>query len=194
MAYSRSILSPETAGKYAEVVRLRVGGSTFGEIAQTIGYSSRQGAHEAYKAAMKLAIREPSEDLRQLEAIRLENLWRIGCAQMYESEEAMLRGDPERDLSPGEWQIVSRTLLSVSTQKRALLGLDAPKQSWEEYQRSITGVEPSSGEDVREKLERLLDQRLLEEIAVEVAGEVNAEQERCKRVSHLPDEYFSAYS
>ena len=137
MAYSRSILSPETAGKYAEVVRLRVGGSTFGEIAQTIGYSSRQGAHEAYKAAMKLAIREPSEDLRQLEAIRLENLWRIGCAQMYESEEAMLRGDPERDLSPGEWQIVIRTLLSVSTQKRALLGLDAPKQSWEEYQRFL---------------------------------------------------------
>ena len=114
-------LTPEVATKYREVVRLRTLGFTFDDIATRVGYESRQGAHDAYRAALKWWGAESCDNARQLESERLEHMWRSVMGRLQEAQ--------QRDnVDTAEVLGVVNTAVSVMKRKASLLGLDAPRQ------------------------------------------------------------------
>lgn len=58
----------------AEVLRRRLAGETFAEIAEATGYADRASAWNACQRAVRENLTEPLEDLRTLEAQRLDAL------------------------------------------------------------------------------------------------------------------------
>lgn len=128
-------LTPETATKYREVIRLRVVGMTFDAIADQVGYASRQGAFEAYRAALKWWGKEVVEDARQLESERMERLWQSSAAQLMAAEreatEVTYRpdGSEQRTVTfAPEVLAAVNNAVNVARRKATLLGLDAPRQ------------------------------------------------------------------
>jgi|6_EtaG_2_1085325.scaffolds.fasta_scaffold04942_7 hypothetical protein len=119
MPYSQTNRTPETYAKYLEVVRLRAVGLSFQQIADRVGYNSRQAAHEAYKAAIKLWGTETTEELRVVENERLDHLWRATMGQL---EVAQRNDDPDLALA------AINTGVRVGGRRAALNGLDAPRQ------------------------------------------------------------------
>ena len=114
-------LTPEVASKYREVVRLRTLGVTFDDIADRVGYQSRSGAYDAYRAAMKWWGASPVQEARALEDERLESLWRSVMARL---QVAQARDEPDTT----EVVNVLNTAVNVMKRKASLLGLDAPRQ------------------------------------------------------------------
>jgi hypothetical protein len=55
---------------------LRSRGYTFKRIAAELGYSGKQGAHDAVMRALDATLREPADELRWLDLKRLDLLWR----------------------------------------------------------------------------------------------------------------------
>lgn len=119
MSKQQTNRDPATLEKYAEVVRLRAVGLTFERIAERVGYESRQGAFDAYKAAIKLWGQESVNELRLVENERLDNLWRATMGQL---ETAQRAGDTNAVLSS------INTAIRVGNRRAALNGLDAPRQ------------------------------------------------------------------
>ena len=137
-------LTPDQAAKYDQVVQLKIIGRTFDEIAQVVGYADRSGAKRAYDAALKRMGREAVEEVRQLEHLRLENLWA--------SASAKLLALPDNELN-GFLQIQAQ-LLRISARRSGLLGLDAPRQV------EITGagggpIRTDIGEVLRERADAI---------------------------------------
>ena len=114
-------LTPEVAEKYREVVRLRSLGYTFDDIAQRVGYESRQGAHDAYRAALKWWGAESVDNARQLETERIEIMWRSVMGRLQEAQQ-------RPNVDTAEVLGVVNTAVSVMKRKASLLGLDAPRQ------------------------------------------------------------------
>lgn len=111
-------LTPEQAERYREVVRLRAIGLTFDEIAQRVGYADRASAKNAYEAALRRYGREAVDDLRELEGMRLEDLWRRLMARLGSGEE----------FTVGELSQLVAAGVRVSQRRANLYGLDAPRQ------------------------------------------------------------------
>jgi transposase-like protein len=55
-----------------QALELRKAGASYSAIAQQVGYRSASGAHAAVKAALKATLREPADDVRNLELERLD--------------------------------------------------------------------------------------------------------------------------
>ena len=95
----------------AEAVKLRKLGMPFQQIAERVGYSSRQAAHQAVTKALT-EIREETQgtadDLRTLEAERLDHLWQI----------AMTEAITNRDMRAID------TALRIQDRRAKLFGLD----------------------------------------------------------------------
>jgi hypothetical protein len=117
----QTVPTPEVAAKYREVVRLRTLGVTFDDIAERVGYNSRGGAHDAYRAAIKWWASTPVDEARALEDERLEHLWRSVMARLQ-----VAQNRPEPDTA--EVVTVLNTAVNVMKRKASLLGLDAPRQ------------------------------------------------------------------
>jgi hypothetical protein len=66
----------EAVARAAEAVRLRIQGLSFDAIAERVGYRSRQAAFDAVKRALEATLREPAAALRELDARRLDELWK----------------------------------------------------------------------------------------------------------------------
>jgi len=128
-------LTPETAAKYREVIRLKRDGLTFDVIAERVGYASRQGAFEAYRAALKWWGQEAVQESRVIENERLERLWQSALTQLLAAERENTEevvdadGNVQRRVhySPDVENAIAGAV-NVSRNKRGLLGLDAPKQ------------------------------------------------------------------
>jgi len=58
----------------ADVLRMRLEGHTFEAIADALGYADRASAYNAYTTARRENVTEPLEELRELEADRLDAL------------------------------------------------------------------------------------------------------------------------
>lgn len=58
-----------------EAMKLRRDGKTWDEIAQLVGYSSRQAAHKAVKRVLERVEGETAEDYREVMAARYEALY-----------------------------------------------------------------------------------------------------------------------
>lgn len=92
-----------------QALELRKAGVSFQAIADALGYRSASGAFAAVKAALKTTLREPANELRELELARLDALllplWRRAQG--------------------GDDKAVDRCLRIMERRAR-LLGLDAP--------------------------------------------------------------------
>jgi hypothetical protein len=110
-------------------------GMTFDIIAERVGYASRQGAFEAYRAALKWWGKDAVDEARQLESERLERLWQSSMAQLGAAEREAIEvtygsgGQEERTVvfAPDVLAAVNGAI-NVSRRKSSLLGLDAPRQ------------------------------------------------------------------
>ena len=92
-----------------QALELRKAAATYQQIADQLGYRSASGAFNAVKAALKATLREPADELRELEAARLDAmllpLW--------------------RRVQSGDERAVDR-VLRIMERRARLLGLDAP--------------------------------------------------------------------
>src|SRR5262245_27392556 len=61
--------------KQRQALQLRIAGANFDEIAETLGYANRGGAHKAIMTAIESTLREPAAQVRELELKRLDRLW-----------------------------------------------------------------------------------------------------------------------
>jgi len=100
----------EVTERQRQAVELRKAGAGFEEIARQLGYKDASGAYRAVKAALLKTIQQPSDELRALEAARLD---------------AMLLGI-YADARKGNVSKIDR-VLKIMARRADLFGLDAPK-------------------------------------------------------------------
>ena len=128
-------LTPEVAAKYRQVVTMRANGATFEAIADRVGYAGRQGAYDAYRAALKWWGKDGVEEARQLESERLDRLHASTTAMLQAAEREAVEvrynadGTEERTITfaPDVLSAVN-TAVNISRRRSSLLGLDAPRQ------------------------------------------------------------------
>jgi hypothetical protein len=108
--------------KAAKALALRRQGYGFREIYEmNIGYNSIQAAHNAVKRAMDEIIREPVEELRNLELDRLD----INYLKMKEiSEKAEQKGDFDKVIA------ATNTMLKIQDRRAKYAGLDKAGQGF----------------------------------------------------------------
>lgn len=119
-----------TAVKDAEAATLRAGGHTYQAIADSLGYSHRDLARRAVARALAATMREPADELRQLELVRLDALW-VEATKVMTTEHITVNngrvievdGVPLKDDAP-TLQSIDR-LLRIMERRAKLLGLDS---------------------------------------------------------------------
>ena len=97
--------------KQRQALALRMAGASFDEIAESLGYADRGGAHKAVMAALQSTLPEPAAQVRELELKRLDRLW-LGVW------DAATKGD---------LQAVD-ACLRIMKRRADFEGLDAPKK------------------------------------------------------------------
>lgn len=97
------------AEKQAEALRLRTAGVPFAEIARRLGYRGESGAHKAVMTGLKKTLQEPADELRIMEAERLDR---------------MLAGLWDKAITGDTWSV--DRVLSIMERRARLLGLDTP--------------------------------------------------------------------
>lgn len=97
-----------------EALELRAAGATFDEIAHEQGVN-KSTAKRRVDAALDATLREPADELRELEAHRLDRLWTVAYQIV-----------ANRDARPGSRLFALDRCLAVSERRSKLLGLDAP--------------------------------------------------------------------
>lgn len=95
--------------RQAAAMNLRKCGISYDRIAAELGYASASGAYEAVKAGLAKTLREPADELRQLELDRLD-------AMLEAISENVMAGDLDN----------IATALRISERRARLLGLDRP--------------------------------------------------------------------
>lgn len=98
--------------RQAEALRLRAGGMEFEHIAEKLGYRSKSGAYNAVMAGLKKTLQEPADELRTMEAERLDR---------------MLAGLWEPAVSGHTWSV--DRVLAIMDRRAKLLGLDRKPDS-----------------------------------------------------------------
>ena len=102
-------LTPDLATKEALVMRLRLEGREFDDIAAIAGFKEKSGAYRAFQRALRRIPQQAVEEYREVNRQRLELLW---CAIFPKA-------------SKGSLFAVDRAL-QILKQESELLGLDAP--------------------------------------------------------------------
>ena len=97
--------------RHLQALELRKAGATYQMIADQLGYASPKGAHKAVRSAMREALSEPAEAVRELEALRLDAallaIW--------------------RRVTKGDDKAIDR-LLGIMKRRMELFGLAAPRR------------------------------------------------------------------
>lgn len=97
--------------RHLQAFELRKAGATYQAMADKLGYASPRGAHKAVASALKATLRELAEELRELEAMRLDAallaIW--------------------RRVTNGDERAIDR-LLTIMKRRMELLGLAVPKR------------------------------------------------------------------
>lgn len=104
-----SVKNLDANEKQKKALALRRDGATYEQIAEALGYRSPSGAHKAIMLALKANIREPAEQLRQIELQRLDKA-QLAIAALVQK---------------GDLKAIDRWIKLTAT-RAALLGLNAP--------------------------------------------------------------------
>jgi uncharacterized small protein (DUF1192 family) len=126
----RFVKSLETAKRDAEAAQLRAEGKTYDQIAEALDFSDRSLARRAVERALAATVREPADELRQLELIRLDALW-VEAVKVMTSEHITVNngrvieidGVPLKDDGP-TLSAIDR-LLKIMERRAKLVGLDS---------------------------------------------------------------------
>lgn len=97
--------------RHLRALELRKAGATYEMIAEKLGYAQAKGAHKAVASALKATLREPADELRTLEAERLD-------AALLAIWQRVRRGDEKA---------IDR-LLAIMKKRMELFGLAAPRR------------------------------------------------------------------
>lgn len=109
------------AQQKARCVELRAEGMTYAEIGEALEISSGQ-ASRMVKEALTETVAEPAEELRRLESMRIEKLWRIAWPK---AQVENFRGPFGAMDTQGEW---FDRLVKLMERRAKLLGLDAAQE------------------------------------------------------------------
>ncbi|WP_331756196.1 hypothetical protein OHA04_45685 (plasmid) [Streptomyces sp. NBC_01590] len=134
----------------AEAARLKSDGLTYQEIADALGYSDRGNAWRGVQRAKRAILREPAEELIQVESGRLDELY-VEALAVLERDHVMVAngkivcdedGSPLRDDGPKLAAL--RELRQIRESYRKLHGLDSPaKVNMEgELKYEVVGIAP----------------------------------------------------
>ena len=122
---------PATAERDGQAARLRADGCTYQQIADQLGFSHRDLARRSVARALAATVREPADELRHLELIRLDALW-VEATKVMTAEHLTVShgkvvevdGVPLKDDGP-VLSAIDR-LLKIMERRAKLVGLDAP--------------------------------------------------------------------
>lgn len=133
--------SVEVAERDAQACRLKRDGHTYDYIARHMGYSDRSAARQAVQRGMLAVVQEAGEEVRQLELMRLDNLWVKALGVMEGTHWTVQNGrvvtinvgtkeDPEYVPVPDSAPVLAAIgkLLDIQARRAKLLGLDSPKR------------------------------------------------------------------
>ena len=121
MARNKNQTSPSTIDakvRAAKALELRMEGMKFDDIANELGYNSKQAAFDAVSRELKAITREPAEEVLRLDLERLDSMWGIH----YLNAQA------------GDAMALS-SCMRIMERRARLLGLDAPAKN------EVTGKE-----------------------------------------------------
>lgn len=114
----------EATEKQRLAIELRKAGLGYEEIARRVGYSGPSGAYNAIQSALKKVLKEPAEELRTLEASRLD--------------EMLLGIWP--DVKAGSLPAIDRAI-KLMERRAKMLGLDKPITIVGAHSHEISGPE-----------------------------------------------------
>jgi hypothetical protein len=146
------------AQRAVRALELRAGGATFAAIGEDLGIGAA-GAFKLVERALRYALQEPAEAVRQIEAQRLDMLWR--------------RLQPK--IRKGDLKAIE-VALKVMARRAALLGLDAPVQ-----------VQAPDGTPVRFVVEIPAPAASVAEWAAQAGGVIDVEPARPELGTTTPD-------
>ena len=115
MARNKNKTSPSTIDakvRAAKALELRMEGMKFDDIANELGYNSKQAAFDAVSRELKAITREPAEEVLRIDLERLDRMWGIH----YLNAQA---GDA----------IALSACMRIMERRARLLGLDAPSKN-----------------------------------------------------------------
>lgn len=107
MANRKFVPTDDTIAKERKVLELRRAGVTLDVIAEQVGYTNRSAAYKALKRALARTLQQPADELRDLEADRLDRLQAAIWAKAMN----------------GDLRAIDRVLL-IAERRARLLGLD----------------------------------------------------------------------
>lgn len=110
----------QTTQKRADAIRLRIGGSSYDQIADQLGYANRSAAFKAVEAGRLAILAEPAGELITYETERLDAMQATAWQVL---DKAKASGDHELAL-----KAIDR-VVRICESPRRLLGLDAPTRT-----------------------------------------------------------------
>ena len=122
----------DTAERDAEALRLRADNKTYQQIADALGYTNRSAARKAVERALVATVREPAEEVRELQLVQLDRLAREALAVLEREHVLVSHGrtiyadDGSAMLDDGPILSAIDRLLKIQERKAKLLGLDSP--------------------------------------------------------------------
>jgi hypothetical protein len=129
---------PEQFDRELAVIELRRTGETWERIAKIVGFAGASGALKAYRRAMTRTLKQPTDELREIELDRLDRLQ---------------RGIWER-AKDGDIRAIDSVLRIIDRRAR-LLGLDAPQK----IQAEVVNYDGATNLDTQiERIIRIVEQ------------------------------------
>ena len=114
------------AQRALQALDLRKAGVSYEQIARACGYASRSGAYQAVQRELQRTMQEPADDVRQLELMRLDDLYRAMVPKA-------LKGDKD-----STWYV--DRCLAIMDRRARLLGLDMKPDALASAQMALISV------------------------------------------------------
>lgn len=122
--YTRNV---DTAARDADAARLRAQSLSYQEIADRLGFASRNSAMEAVKRCLSDTVAEAAEEVRSMELEKLDALERTALDIIGRDRPVVSNGRVLDDIpDDGPRLAALALLLRVTESRRKLLGLDQP--------------------------------------------------------------------
>ena len=127
--------------RHLQALALRKAGATYQEIAKHLGYAHAKGAYTAVASALRATLREPADEVRELEVARLDSallaVW--------------------RRVQVGDDKAIDR-LLRISERRAKLLGLDAAiRKELSGPAGSLLTIDDASTSELARRFEELVE-------------------------------------
>jgi transposase len=146
----------DTMERDLEVVKHRLAGHNFEEIAQLMGYASRGAAYNSYRRAMQTRIAQNIDELREEEVSRLDEMLKVLWPTIIDDP---TNWDTE-NLKPRDLEVrVQRfhgaidRALKIAEARRKIVGMDAPTRT----EVKVEGTEDEKLAAALQALEELKD-------------------------------------